>query len=183
MYYQIRNSKDTNSVELKYTDMDGSVDKTKLNVYEDGSDEEFLKLIKEFNTSTHNTPRSRSNSQTRDSNSDYEYHAITSQKEKGKISEHTPSSEILVALPDANNPKKYTTYLGLVDSGSSGSLINKKLVAKENMQTQLRHTKWETATGVLLTQGKSGNQAMPSPAVHHETKHHSHLSHVQKTLK
>jgi hypothetical protein len=28
--------------------MDGSVDKTKLNVYEDGTDEEFLKLIKEF---------------------------------------------------------------------------------------------------------------------------------------
>jgi len=49
MRYQIRNSKDANSVELKYTDMDGSVDKTKLNVYEDGSDEEFLKLVKEFN--------------------------------------------------------------------------------------------------------------------------------------
>ena len=49
MRYQIRYSKDANSVELKYTDMDGSVDKTKLNVYEDGSDEEFLKLVKEFN--------------------------------------------------------------------------------------------------------------------------------------
>jgi hypothetical protein len=49
MRYQILNSKESNSVELKYTDMDGSVDKTKWNVYEDGSDEEFLKLIKEFN--------------------------------------------------------------------------------------------------------------------------------------
>jgi hypothetical protein len=28
--------------------MDGAVDITKLNIYEDGTDEEFLKLIKEF---------------------------------------------------------------------------------------------------------------------------------------
>ena len=48
MRYQIRNSKETNTVELKYTDMDGAVDKTKLSIYEDGSDEEFLKLVKEF---------------------------------------------------------------------------------------------------------------------------------------
>ncbi len=34
-------------VELKYTDMDGAVDKTKLNIFEDGPDEEFLKLVKE----------------------------------------------------------------------------------------------------------------------------------------
>jgi hypothetical protein len=48
MHYQIQSSKETNSAELKYTDMDGSVDKTKLNIPEDGTDEEFLKLIKEF---------------------------------------------------------------------------------------------------------------------------------------
>ena len=36
-----------NTVELKYTDMDGAVDKTKLNIFEDGPDEEFLKLVKE----------------------------------------------------------------------------------------------------------------------------------------
>ncbi len=76
---------------------------------------------------------------------------ISSQKKKGAP---TPSSEILVALPNANNPKKYTTYLGLVDSGSSRSLIDKKLVAKENKQVQLQPIKWETATGKLLTQGK-----------------------------
>jgi hypothetical protein len=44
----IRNSKETNTVELKYTDKDGAVDKTKLNVYKDGNDEEFLKLIEDF---------------------------------------------------------------------------------------------------------------------------------------
>jgi hypothetical protein len=48
MRYQIQNSKETNTVELKCTDLDGAVDKTKLNIYEDGTDEEFLKLLKEF---------------------------------------------------------------------------------------------------------------------------------------
>ena len=48
MRYQIQNLKETNTVELKYTHMDGAVDITKLNIYEDGSDEEFLKLVKEF---------------------------------------------------------------------------------------------------------------------------------------
>jgi hypothetical protein len=48
MRYQIRKSKETNTVELKRTDLDGAVDKTKLNIYEDGTDEEFLKLVKEF---------------------------------------------------------------------------------------------------------------------------------------
>jgi hypothetical protein len=48
MRYHISKSKEANTVELKYTDHDGAVDKTKLNVYEDGSDKEFLKLVKEF---------------------------------------------------------------------------------------------------------------------------------------
>jgi hypothetical protein len=48
MRYQIRNSKETNTVELKCTDLDGAVDKTKLNIYGDGTDEEFLKLLKGF---------------------------------------------------------------------------------------------------------------------------------------
>jgi hypothetical protein len=47
MRYQIRNTKETNSVEFKYN-VDGSVEKTKMNIYEDGNDEEYLKLIKEF---------------------------------------------------------------------------------------------------------------------------------------
>jgi hypothetical protein len=40
--------KEADTDKLKYTDIDGSVDKTKLCIYENGSDEEFLKLIKEF---------------------------------------------------------------------------------------------------------------------------------------
>jgi len=45
--YQIQKSKETNSVEFK-SNVDGSVEKTKMNVYKDGNDEEYLKLIKEF---------------------------------------------------------------------------------------------------------------------------------------
>jgi hypothetical protein len=47
MRYQARNSKETCSVEFKYT-IDGTVEKTSMNMYEDSNDEEFLKLIKEF---------------------------------------------------------------------------------------------------------------------------------------
>ncbi|MFN9979358.1 MAG: hypothetical protein ACK53Y_05570, partial [bacterium] len=47
MPYQVQNSKKMASVEFKYN-VDGAVKKTKLSVYEDGRDESFLKLIKEF---------------------------------------------------------------------------------------------------------------------------------------
>ncbi|MFN9979187.1 MAG: hypothetical protein ACK53Y_04700, partial [bacterium] len=47
MRYQVRKTKETSSVEFKYN-VDGSVEKTKMNVYEDGNDEEYLRLIKEF---------------------------------------------------------------------------------------------------------------------------------------
>jgi hypothetical protein len=48
MKYEIQNSKETDTIELKYTDRNGSVDKTKFRIYEDGWDEEFLKLINSF---------------------------------------------------------------------------------------------------------------------------------------
>lgn len=49
MWYKIQNSKDTskNSVEFKY-ELDGAMEKTKVNINGDGSDEEYLKMIKEF---------------------------------------------------------------------------------------------------------------------------------------
>ncbi len=76
-----------------------------------------------------------------DSKSDDKYH----HSDKNKRNENkTPSSEILVAKPDKKGSKKYTTYLGLIDSGASGSLLNKELVefadfGKRNLQngTQL----------------------------------------------
>jgi hypothetical protein len=47
MRYQVSNSKETNSVELKNT-VDGIVEKTKLSIYEDGSDKTNMTMIKNF---------------------------------------------------------------------------------------------------------------------------------------
>ena len=47
MRYQVSNSKETNSVELKNT-VDRIVEKMKLLIYEDGSNKAYLKMIKEF---------------------------------------------------------------------------------------------------------------------------------------
>jgi hypothetical protein len=103
--------------------------------------------------------RDRSNSRprdNRDSNSENEYHCLHSRTDKNtKAEEKVPSSEILIAMPDKKGSKKYTTYLGLVDSGASGSLINKELVEYADFDTQLQKkpTKWDTASGVFQTDG------------------------------
>jgi hypothetical protein len=47
MKYQIQKSKDASSVEFKY-EIDGIMERTKINIYEDGNDEEYLRMIKEF---------------------------------------------------------------------------------------------------------------------------------------
>jgi hypothetical protein len=47
MKYQPQNSKDSGSVEFKY-EIDGVTERTKINVYEDRNDEEYLKMVKEF---------------------------------------------------------------------------------------------------------------------------------------
>ncbi len=41
MKSQIRNMNETDTVNIKHTDRDGSVYKMKFPIYEDGSDEEF----------------------------------------------------------------------------------------------------------------------------------------------
>jgi hypothetical protein len=68
---------------------------------------------------------------------------------------HTQSSEILIAMPDKKGSKKYTTYLGLVDPGSLGSLITKVIdkFYDFNIKMQKKLTKWDTATGVFQTDG------------------------------
>jgi len=45
--YQVQNSKDASSVEFKY-EINGIMERTKINIYEDGNDEEYLRMIKEF---------------------------------------------------------------------------------------------------------------------------------------
>ena len=47
MKYQVQKSKDASSVEFKY-EIDGIMERTKINIYEDGNDEEYLRMIKEF---------------------------------------------------------------------------------------------------------------------------------------
>jgi hypothetical protein len=66
-----------------------------------------------------------------------------------------PSSEILIAIPNKKGSKKYTTYLGLVDSGSSGSLVNTEIVqfSDFDMTMQRKTTKWDAAFGTLETDG------------------------------
>jgi len=47
MQYQIRKMKETKEVEFKY-EIDGVTERTKISIYEDGNDKEFLKMIKEL---------------------------------------------------------------------------------------------------------------------------------------
>jgi len=61
--------------------------------------------------------------------------------------------------------QKNITYLGLIDSGSSGSLLSSSIIknTKFNVERQKKPTKWDTATGVLLTKGKAVIEALSLP--------------------
>jgi hypothetical protein len=48
MKYETKDPKELKAIELKYEDIDGRTDKVSFHVFEDGSDEQFLKLVKEF---------------------------------------------------------------------------------------------------------------------------------------
>jgi hypothetical protein len=89
----------------------------------------------------------------RSSGGSHEYHNITEQE--GKNQKKVPSSEILITIPAKKGSKKYTAYLGLVDSGASASLVNKELVEMSdfNIKVQKKPTKWDTANGVFNTDG------------------------------
>jgi len=60
-----------------------------------------------------------------------------------------------VAIPEKKGSRKYNTYLGLIDFGSSGSLINKELIEYADFDIKLnkKPIKWDTATGTLQTDG------------------------------
>ena len=64
-------------------------------------------------------------------------------KKKEKTSSHNDevySAEILISIPDGVKSKKYTTYRGLIDSGSSHSLASSKIVGPryKNKKIHLR---------------------------------------------
>jgi hypothetical protein len=85
--------------------------------------------------------------------SENEFHNINDAS--AVVTSATPSSELLTAIPTKKGSKSYTTYLGLVDSGASGSLVNKDLIeyADFKMTLQRKPIKWDTATGVFKTDG------------------------------
>lgn len=99
-----------------------------------------------------------------DSDSEQEYKCISDRSGYDTIDkEKTLSSEMLLAIPNKRESRKYTTYLGRVDQGSSGSIINKKIVefAIFEIKIQRKPTKWDTAPGisyqtVLLTSADKG---------------------------
>jgi hypothetical protein len=87
-------------------------------------------------------------------------------------------------MPDKKGSKKYTTYLRLVDSGSSGSLENKAIVesAGFDIKLQKKPTKWDTATGIFQTDGSVTIERYCLP-LHQEMSHHNLFSYVPETLK
>jgi hypothetical protein len=85
----------------------------------------------EESRSTSSTHRSHSSRRSTESDTTDEYHCLDNKENLPS----TPSSEILIAIPDIATSRKYTTYLGLIDSGSSGSLISKNIVKLFPVQT------------------------------------------------
>ena len=64
----------------------------------------------------------------------------------------TLSAEIIVVVPNEDGGNKYTTYLGLLDSGASGSLANKKITnANSTSKGKTSETTWQTKAGTFTT--------------------------------
>ncbi len=68
----------------------------------------------------------------------------------------TAGAEILIAIPNDLGSKNYTTYVGLVDSGASSSLLNQALIEQTGFEKtlQVNTTTWETHAGQFETTGK-----------------------------
>jgi hypothetical protein len=68
------------------------------------------------------------------------------------------SAEGLVAIPTSKGSKKYVTYLGLLDTGCSNSLINKEIVEFSLFDINLSKVKmkWTTQAGMFETDGMMG---------------------------
>jgi hypothetical protein len=72
------------------------------------------------------------------------------EKDNGKT---TPSSEILVTIPRDKGSKKYRTFLGLIDAGSSSSLLSKTVVENTSfiIENSSKKTLWDTQAGSFKT--------------------------------
>jgi hypothetical protein len=87
----------------------------------------------------------------RDEDSDYESNCIL-----GEHPEGIPSAEIIITVPKDKGHKQYKTYLGLINTGTSSSLINKEIVKLSSFETTIspKETKWVTQAGTFTTSGK-----------------------------
>ncbi len=64
------------------------------------------------------------------------------------------SAEVLVAIPIEKGSKKYITYLGLLDTGCSSSLIDREIINETfNVDSSVPKTKWTTQAGTFETKG------------------------------
>jgi hypothetical protein len=79
---------------------------------------------------------------------DYESNCLITVNDK-----QTPSSEILVAIPRDKGSKKYKTFLGLTDTGSSSSLLNKNIVEFTSfaIESSTKKILWDTQAGSFKT--------------------------------
>jgi hypothetical protein len=64
------------------------------------------------------------------------------------------SAEVLIAIPIEKGSKKYTTYLGLLDTGCSSSLIDGDIIDETFEVQSVPKTKWKTQAGTFETKGK-----------------------------
>jgi hypothetical protein len=103
----------------------------------------------------------------------------------GNAASIVPSSEILIAMPESKGSKKYKVYLGLVDSGSSCSLVNKEIVEFTNfdMQLQKKPIKGDTATGSFQMDGIATIKNYHLPQFTKEEVIHLLLPYVSEMIK
>jgi hypothetical protein len=75
------------------------------------------------------------------------------------------SAEILIAIPTSKGSKKNITYLGLLDTGCSSSLVDEDFVELNSFDINFSNlkTKWTTQAGTFETNGtvKLENYILP----------------------
>ena len=75
------------------------------------------------------------------------------------------SSEILVAIPNKPGSKKFKTYLGLIDSGTSSCLVDNHIASIYGLDENATPSKekWLTQCGVFKTTAKATLENMKLP--------------------
>jgi hypothetical protein len=81
---------------------------------------------------------------------------ILANSNETKSKDRNAGAEILIAIPNDLGSKKFTTYVGLVDSGASSSLLNQALIEQTAFEKTLQANTmtWETHTRQCETTGK-----------------------------